>query len=78
LTVTATKGTFRTVPAKGVVTGRNATWTTTDRCDGTLTTVRKGRVSIRLGRKTISVRAGRRYKIAARLFGARQVRDRGG
>ena len=78
LTVTVAKGTFRTKPAKGTVTGRNATWTTTDRCDGTLTTVRKGRVSIRLDRKTISVRAGHRYKIAPRLFGARQVRDRGG
>jgi hypothetical protein len=74
----AANGTFRTVPAKGIVTGRNATWTTTDSCDGTLTSVRKGRVTIRFGSRTIHVRAGHRYRIAARLFGARQIHDRGG
>jgi hypothetical protein len=78
LTITAAKGTFRTVPAKGIVTGRNATWTTTDSCDGTLTTVRKGQVTLRVGRRTLRLRAGHRYKIAARLFGARTLRDRGG
>jgi hypothetical protein len=78
LTITAAKGTFRTVPAKGTVTGRNATWTTTDSCDGTLTTVRKGQVTLRVGRRTLHLRAGHRYKIAARLFGARTLRGRGG
>ena len=58
-------------PMKGVVTGRDAAWTTVDRCDGTLTTVQRGRVSIKHGRRTVSVRAGHRYLIRARLFAAR-------
>src|SRR5439155_23233448 len=41
------KGVFRTVGARRVTTGRNATWTTADRCDGTLTRVRRGHVSVR-------------------------------
>jgi hypothetical protein len=74
LSVTTPKGVFRTVAAKGIVTGSNAAWTTTDRCDGTLTKVAKGRVSIKAGRRTIQVRAGHRYRLAARLFGARKTR----
>ena len=71
LTVAA-KGTFGTVGARGVVKGRDATWTTTDRCDGTLTTVRRGRVSVRARSRTVSVRAGHRYLVRARLFAARR------
>jgi hypothetical protein len=70
----ATQGTFRVVPKKGIVTGRNATWTTADRCDGTLTTVRRGRVTVRRGHRSIRVSAGHRYRIAARLFAARRAR----
>ena len=38
-------------------------WLTVDRCDGTLTTVRRGRVAVRdlRRRRTIVVRAGGRY-----------------
>ena len=53
------------------MTGRNATWTSEDRCDGTLTRVRRGRVSVRAARRTVTVRAGRAYLVKARLFGAR-------
>jgi hypothetical protein len=67
------KGTFRTVPMRGIVTGRNATWTSSDRCDGTLTTVRRGQVSVRHGRRTIRVTAGHSYLIKARLFAARKA-----
>jgi hypothetical protein len=71
LSVTA-KGLFRTVGKKGVVTGRNAAWSTSDRCDGTLTTVRRGSVSVRAARRTVRVRAGHRYLIKAQLFAAKR------
>jgi hypothetical protein len=67
----AAKGLFRTVPKKGIVTGRNATWTTTDRCDGTLVAVQRGSVTYTLGRKAIRVKKGKRYLLKAKLFGAR-------
>jgi hypothetical protein len=67
-----TKGVLRTVAAKGAVTGRNASWTVADRCDGTLTHVRKGRVAVTARRRTKTVRAGHSLLIRARLFRARQ------
>lgn len=72
LVVTTTKGVVRTVAAKGVVSGRNASWTVADRCDGTLTRVRKGRVAVAAGHRTKTVRAGHSLLIPARLFRARQ------
>jgi len=76
--VTTTKGVFRTVggaatatPAKGT-----STFITTDRCDGTLTEVGRGRVAVtanRSGRRQV-VRAGRAYIVRARLFAARKGR----
>jgi hypothetical protein len=74
LTVTVPKGIVRTVPKKGLVTGRNASWRTSDRCDGTLTRVTRGRVTVRHGRRNVTVRAGRSYLIRARLFAARRHR----
>jgi hypothetical protein len=65
------KGTFRVRPAKGLVTGRDATWTTTDPCTGTRAAVRKGTVTVRDGRRSIRVRCGKTYTLKARLFGAR-------
>jgi hypothetical protein len=67
-----TKGVIRTVAAKGVVTGRNASWTVADRCDGTLTRVRRGRVAVTARHRTRTVRAGHSLLIRARLFRARQ------
>jgi hypothetical protein len=42
---------------------RGTIWTTADRCDGTLTTVRSGRVAVRdlRRKKTVSLRRGKRY-----------------
>jgi hypothetical protein len=42
---------------------RGTVWTVADRCDGTLTTVKRGKVAVRdfRRRKTIVVRAGKRY-----------------
>jgi len=75
LTVTVPKGIVRTIPKKGLVTGRNASWRTSDRCDGTLTRVMRGRVTVRHGRRNVTVRAGRSYLIKARLFAARRHRS---
>jgi hypothetical protein len=57
------KGRFRTRGRYSAATVRGTTWTTTDRCDGTLTAVKRGRVAVRdfRRRKTVIVRAGRRY-----------------
>ena len=77
LSMTA-KGMFRAVggaataaPVKGT-----ATFITTDRCDGTVTEVGRGRVAVvskRTGRKR-TVRVGQAYLVRARLFAARKGR----
>ena len=57
------KGRFRTKGRFSTVSVRGTTWLTEDRCDGTLTFVRQGVVSVydQVKKKTITVRAGRRY-----------------
>ena len=47
---------------------RGTDWTVTDRCDGTLTTVRRGTVVVRdfRLRRTILLRAGKSYLARAR------------
>jgi hypothetical protein len=64
------KGTFRAVAGASIGIARNATWITTDRCDGTLTEVGRGRVSVRGrgSRRPVTVRAGRGYFVPGRLF----------
>ena len=61
-------GRFRTRGRHSAATVRGTKWTTTDRCDGTLTTVTRGRVAVRDFRrqKTIIVTAGKRYLAEAR------------
>jgi hypothetical protein len=56
-------GRFRTRGSNSIATVRGTSWVTTDRCDGTLTSVSKGSVSVRdLHRKrTVLVRAGHSY-----------------
>src|SRR5262249_32114709 len=56
-------GRFRTRGSNAVITVRGTMWYVADRCDGTLTRVTKGSVSVRdLHRhKTVIVRAGHRY-----------------
>jgi hypothetical protein len=83
------KGIVRRLRAKGVgvfrVTGgasradaRTATFTTTDRCDGTLTRVTKGHAKVTRNKRghAIVVRQGRRYFAKARLFIAKKGRGR--
>ena len=69
------KGKFRTDGKYSSATVRGTVWLTQDRCDGTLTTVKRGIVSVRdfKRRRTVSVRAGHSYlaRAASRANGAR-------
>ena len=62
------RGRFRIRGRYAAATVRGTDWTVSDRCDGTLTKVRRGRVAVRdLRRKrTVIVRAGRSYLARAR------------
>jgi Tol biopolymer transport system component len=57
------KGRYRSRGRHSAATVRGTTWTMADRCDGTLTTVKRGKVAVRDFRrkKTIVVGAGKRY-----------------
>jgi hypothetical protein len=57
------RGRFRTRGRHSAATVRGTTWTVVDRCDGTLTKVKRGRVTVRDFRlkKTVIVRAGKSY-----------------
>ncbi len=61
-------GRFRTRGRHSSATVRGTSWTTTDRCDGTLTKVTRGRVDVRDFRrkKTIRLRRGKSYLARAR------------
>ena len=56
-------GRFRTRGRHSSATVRGTIWVTADRCDGTLTTVKRGRVAVRDFRrkKTVIVKAGKSY-----------------
>jgi len=72
------KGRFRTVTRHSAATVRGTLWLTEERCDGTLTTVRRGRVAVRdtNRRKTVLVRAGRSYLARATRAQLRQLNGR--
>ena len=62
------RGRFRTRGRYSAATVRGTIWTVTDRCDGTLTKVTRGKVAVRdlRRRKTILLRAGKSYFARAR------------
>jgi hypothetical protein len=62
------KGKFRTSGKYSSATVRGTIWLTQDRCDGTLTSVKRGTVSVRdfKRRKTVTVKAGHSYLASAR------------
>ncbi len=70
------KGFFRAVGGASTATARSATFNTTDRCDGTLTEVGKGHVSLALKGKShpVTVKAGQAFLVKAKLFRARTGR----
>ena len=57
------RGKFRTQGEFSSATVRGTKWLVEDRCDGTLTRVKKGRVAVRdfVRKRTVIVRAGRQY-----------------
>jgi hypothetical protein len=57
------RGRYRTRGRHSAATVRGTVWDVTDRCDGTLTTVRRGKVAVRDFRrkKTIILTGGKRY-----------------
>jgi CSLREA domain-containing protein len=55
------KGKFRTKGKHSAATVVGTRWLVEDRCNGTLTRVKKGVVRVRAGRKTIRLRAGQQY-----------------
>jgi hypothetical protein len=70
------KGLYRAVGGASTATATRATFTTQDRCTGTVTKVTKGKVRVRDARahRTRTVRAGHTYVARARLFGAKRRR----
>jgi hypothetical protein len=60
-------GRFRTRGRYSAATVRGTTWTMSDRCDGTLTKVKRGTVAVRDfgSHKTITVKAGKSYLASA-------------
>lgn len=62
------KGRFRTRGKHSSTSVRGTFWLTEDRCEGTLTKVRRGRVSVRdfARKRTVTVRAGHSYLARAR------------
>jgi hypothetical protein len=73
LTVTA-EGMLRALGGAATATATSATFVSTDRCDGTLTQVNKGKVSLAVKRskKPVIVRGGAAYFAKARLFAAKK------
>jgi hypothetical protein len=73
------KGVLRTLAGAANATAKDATFIATDRCDGTLTQVGKGKVSVAVKgkKKPITVRSGQGYFVKARLFAAKKGRRRG-
>jgi hypothetical protein len=63
LKATDNHGSFRTTGRYSAATVRGTLWTTSDRCDGTLTAVQRGTVSVfdTVTRKTVTVHAGHSF-----------------
>jgi hypothetical protein len=68
------KGLYRAIGGAATATARSATFVTTDRCDGTVTEVGRGRVTLAVkgSEKPVVVRAGGAYLAKAKLFRARK------
>ena len=74
--VSRAKGLFRVTGGASFAQGVDATWRTSDRCNGTTTQVTRGRVTVydKVRKRTLTVRPGARYVARARLFQARKGR----
>ena len=72
------KGKFRTTGKYSSATVRGTIWLTQDRCDGTLTTVKRGIVAVRdfKRKKTVSVKAGHSYLARAQRASTKAARKK--
>ena len=72
------KGKFRTTGKYSSATVRGTIWLVEDRCDGTLTKVRRGVVSVRdiKRKKTVKVKAGHSYLARAQRASSKTKRHR--
>ena len=70
------KGKFRTTGKYSSATVRGTIWLVEDRCDGTLTKVRRGVVSVRdiKRKKTVKVKAGHSYLARAQRAASKSKR----
>jgi hypothetical protein len=68
------KGFYRTLGGASTSTARSATFNTTDRCDGTLTEVGRGKVTMTVKKQKVTVKAGQAYLVKAKLFKVRKGR----
>ena len=70
-------GFYRAIGGASIGTSLNGTWITTDRCDGTLTEVGRGKVQVRDPRRnrTVTVRAGRGFLVKRPLFQSLKGRE---
>ena len=73
------KGVVRAVGGAAPTTALSASFISTDRCDGSLTEVAKGKVTIAVKgqRKPVTVKAGRAYFVRQRLFTVKKDRRAG-
>ena len=67
------KGYYRALGGASTATARNATFDTTDRCDGTLTEVGKGRVSLKVKGKPSRSSVTRRPRLPRQGEAVRQA-----
>jgi hypothetical protein len=77
-TLTATaKGAFRAIGASATVTASSGAWIVSDRCNGTLTEVGRGKVVVRdtKHKRNVTLRSGQGYLARAKLFAARTKRN---
>jgi hypothetical protein len=67
------KGAFRALGAAGTVTAGDGTWIVSDRCDGTMTEVGRGKVVVHDTKldKDFTLRSGQGYLAKAKLFAAK-------
>jgi hypothetical protein len=74
-TLSATaKGNFRTIGGASTTSATDGTWIVSDRCNGTLTEVGRGKVAVHDTKlkKDFMLRSGQGYLARARLFAARR------
>jgi hypothetical protein len=79
-TLSATaKGSFRTIGGASTTTAADGTWIVQDTCNGTLTEVGRGKVTVHDAKlnKDFTLRSGQGYLARARLFAARTAKGSG-